>query len=182
MGLSLFLASVTSRRKDSAEMKLSSALVVLMLFGCDVALSKKHFKLPRFGMFDKDGDGTITEDEAGQFIIDSGRALAMMAGKKIFRAIGYVSPSARNGEITKSEYKMMEDKIRDNMLDALERINGTMPMLKSRVMAGMKEWESRVIERVHRMQKMAEEGLECLEDKAQTFMEKIENYFEDPKA
>merc|ERR1711930_45000 len=76
-----------------------------------------------------------------------------MAGKKIFRAIGYVSPSARDGEITKSEYKMMEDKIRDGMLDALERINGTMPMLKSRVMAGMKEWESRVIERVHRRQK-----------------------------
>ena len=118
-------------------------------------------------MFDKNGDGTITEDEAGQFILDSGKALAMMAGKKIFRAIGYVAPSARDGEITRSEYKMMEDKIREGALGILDKINGSMPMLKSRVMAGMKEWESIVIARVQEAQEMAEEGFECMESKAQ---------------
>ena len=115
-------------------------------------------------MFDKNGDGTITEDEAGQFILDSGKALAMMAGKKIFRAIGYVAPSARDGEITRSEYNMMEDKIREGALEILDRINNdTMPMLKSRVMAGMKEWESIIIARVQKVQEIAEEGTKCME-------------------
>ena len=119
-------------------------------------------------MFDKDGDGTITEAEAGQFILDAGKALAMMGGKQIFRAIGYVAPSARDGKITRSEYNMMEDKIREGALEILDRINNdTLPMLKSRVMAGMKEWESIVIARVQEAQEMAEEGFECMESKAQ---------------
>ena len=63
-------------------MKLSLPLfALLMLFGCDAKLGK-HFELPKFGMFDKDGDGAITEDEAGQFILDSAVALAKMAGKQ----------------------------------------------------------------------------------------------------
>ena len=118
-------------------------------------------------MFDKDGDGTITEAEAGQFILDAGKALAMMGGKQIFRAIGYVAPSARDGEITKSEYKTMEDRIREGVLETLEKINGSMPMLKSEVMAGMKEWESSVIGQVHQVQRMAEEGLKCMEFRAE---------------
>ena len=118
-------------------------------------------------MFDKDGDGTITEAEAGQFILDAGKALAMMGGKQIFRAIGYVAPSARDGEITRSEYNMMEDKIREGALEILEQINGSMPMVKSEVMSAMTEWESEIIDRVHQVQRMAKAGTECMEYRAE---------------
>ena len=47
-----------------------------------------NFKLPPFEVFDKNNDGTITDAEAGQLLIDAAKFLTEKAGKKLFRAIG----------------------------------------------------------------------------------------------
>lgn len=47
-----------------------------------------NFKLLPFEVLDKNNDGTFTDTEAGQFLIDTAKFLTQKAGKKLFRAIG----------------------------------------------------------------------------------------------
>ena len=62
----------------------------------------------------------------------------------------------RDGKITVAEYQGVEDKIREGVLEALNKINGSMPMLKTKALDGMK-----------RLQIKATEGLERMESEAQ---------------
>ena len=56
----------------------------LIVGGCGAT----NFKLPPFEVFDKNNDGTITDAEAGQLLIDAAKFLTEKAGEKLFRAIG----------------------------------------------------------------------------------------------
>ena len=70
-------------------MRLSLPFVVLALVSYAAALGS-HFELPRFEMLDKDGDGSITDAEVGQFIIDTGKDLAKYGGKQGGNSIDFL--------------------------------------------------------------------------------------------
>ena len=80
---------------------------VLALISCVAGLDP-HFKLPRFEVLDKNGDGSLSDKEAGQFILDTGECLVNYVSQQIFLAF------APNGEISRDEYDMLEDSIRDH--------------------------------------------------------------------
>ena len=146
-------------------MRLSLPFVVLALVSCAAALGS-HFELPRFEMLDKDGDGSITEAEVGQFIIDTGKDLAKYGGKQIFRAIGYLDPAALDG-ISRNEYKMLEDVIRIQARLVLQQFNETVPQLESKVMSGMQQLQTQVAANMQQLQSEAAAGLDHLQSEAQ---------------
>ena len=147
-------------------MRLSLPFAVLALVSHAAALGP-HFKLPSFEMLDKNGDGSITDAEAGQFILDAGRDLAKYGGKQIFKAISLLHPMALDGQINRNEYNMLEDSIRIEARRILQQFNETMPQLESKVMSGMQQLQSQVVAYMQQLQSEAAAGLENLQSEAQ---------------
>ena len=69
-------------------MKTLLPLIALTAFVGHSSVAAANFKLPPFEVLDKNNDGTFTDAEAGQLLIDAAKFLTDKAGKKLFRAIG----------------------------------------------------------------------------------------------
>merc|ERR1711935_1176741 len=115
------------------EMKSLLPLIALALIGGCGADFSSHFQLPPFKLFDKNNDGSFTEDEAGQLMVDAARVMTEVAGKKLFAGLflafpwrmGCVWNGKRkewecDGKLTKEEYTMIE---LDARMDALSYLN-----------------------------------------------------------
>ena len=105
-------------------------IVTLALIGGCCA---NHFKLPPFRVFDKNSDGTFTDTEAGQLLIDAARVLTQVTGKNLFRAVAKGIPEMRDGKLTKEEYKEIEDQIRARAQFFLEKLKSESGQLQGRV-------------------------------------------------
>ena len=105
-------------------MKSLLPLIALALIGGCGADFPSHFRLPPFRLFDKNNDGSFTEDEAGKLMVDAARVMTQLAGKKLFKGFAYLPPfaQARDGKLTKEEYKQIEDTIRVTARQVLEKI------------------------------------------------------------
>ena len=134
----------------------------MALISCVAGLDP-HFKLPRFEVLDKDGDGSFSDKEAGQFLLDTGECLFNYVGEQIFLAF------APDGEISRDEYEMLEDGIRKRARWVLQRFNESMPQLESKVISGMRQLQSHVIVNMKHWQ-----------HKAQGYLEVLQQYLEDP--
>ena len=103
-------------------MKSILPIIALALIGC---CSADNFRLPPFRVLDKNNDGVFTDKEAGQFMIDTARALTQVAGKKLFWAFGHLPfrhlISMRDeGKLTEENYRKFEEDFRRHAHDFLE--------------------------------------------------------------
>ena len=105
-------------------------ITLALIGGCCCA---NQFKLPPFRVFDKNSDGTFTDTEAGQLLIDAARVLTQVTGKNLFRAVAKGIPEMRDGKLTKEEYKEIEDQIRARAQFFLEKLKSESGQLQGRV-------------------------------------------------
>ena len=116
-------------------MKSLLPLIALALIGGCGADFPSHFRLPPFRLFDKNNDGSFTEDEAGKLMVDAARVMTQLAGKKLFAGFAYLPPfaQARDGKLTKEEYKEIEDQIRARAQFFLQKLKSESGQLQGRV-------------------------------------------------
>ena len=114
-------------------------ITLALIGGCCCA---NQFKLPPFRVFDKNSDGTFTDTEAGQLLIDAARVLTQVTGKNLFRAVAKGIPEMRDGKLTKEEYKEIEDQVRTQATALLKSLREQAPEVKGRI--EVMQWLMRV--------------------------------------